>query len=504
MEFNLLSHQIPHFERVVDIISRGRGYIDTSTMGCGKTYVTCKIASILNLKMLVICPKTVKPVWKGVAEKAGVKVIDLITYQSASSRLDKQPTHGFLRKYKKTIKRKRVNCFEITDKYKKLLETGILLVIDEVQFTRNNTAQYRAIQTLVRAISCSTNSKNTSYARNTSYAKNTSYYAILSATPFDKSPQAINLMKTLGIIRQEELFVRKQPTGWIELLNYCNTKDMALTQAILKRVKEKVGTTYHQECAYVLYSEIVRKQFCSAMPLKIDATCDAKNGYYKIEKDKQEAMKEAISQLRKAVNFIITANPVQVNRFAIYGELQRALVKIETCKTGIFIRLAKSHLRFTPNCKVVICINFLKNMETIQRSLRRYRPLLLHGSLKEDEREEIIEEFQNQGKRVLICITKVGGVGISLHDTVGDSPRVMLLSPTFNLVDTHQATGRVFRVGTKSNTIVRMVYADIEGTSEKAIQNVLVRKSKVLRNILEEYTRNNIVLPIDYKSVREV
>ena len=491
MEFNLLSHQIPHFERIMDIIERERGYIDTSTMGCGKTYVTCKVASVLDLKILVICPKTVKPVWKNVATKAGVEVIDLLTYQGTSSRLTKQPQHGFLHKYQKTIKKKKENFFNITEKYKKLLETGILLVVDEVQFTRNNTAQHRAVQTLVRGISCNTKCK--------------SKYAILSATPFDKSSQSINLMKTLGVIQQGELFLKNNPTGWTELLNYCKEKRPQTTQAIIEfmeRKEKKRGKKYYQECAYGFYSVIVRKQFCSAMPLKIDAVCDAKNGYYNLEKDEQKPMEEALEQMKSAVCKM--ADPTNLNRFSLYGELQRALVKIETYKTTIFIRLAKSYLKFTPNCKVVICVNYLHNMETIRRGMRRYNPLLLHGSLNEEEREEIINEFQNNGKRVLISITKVGGVGISLHDTEGDAPRVMLLSPTFNLVDTYQATGRVFRVGTKSNTIVRMVYANVKDNTESSILRVLIRKSKVLRNILEEYTRNNVILPIDYKKVVEM
>ncbi len=78
----------------------------------------------------------------------------------------------------------------------------------------------------------------------------------------------------------------------------------------------------------------------------------------------------------------------------------------------------------------------------------------------------------------------------------------MLLSPDFNLIDTHQATGRVYRVGTKSKTIIRMVYANV-GDQERAIHRVLIKKSKVLRAILEEYTRMEVILPIDYQEEYE-
>jgi len=101
-DFSLLEHQLPHFNLILSILFEKRGYIDTSTMGCGKTFVTASVASIMELKLLIFCPKTVKVVWKKVCKLAGVEIVDIITYQSASSKLRKQPKHGYLHKTVKT------------------------------------------------------------------------------------------------------------------------------------------------------------------------------------------------------------------------------------------------------------------------------------------------------------------------------------------------------------------------------------------------------------------
>lgn len=489
-EFSLLEHQMPHFERIMEYLSKRNGYVDTSTMGCGKTFVTVMVAFILGLKILVFCPKTVKSIWRKTAKLAGVQVVDTITFQSCSSKLRKQPKHGYLHKTARTIGKseKEHYYFSATKKYHEVLGSGVLVVVDEVQFTRNNTAQYRAIQTLIRKASISTRSK----------------FALLSASPIDKPGQAINLMRLMNVITQEELFIRNRPTGWRELVSYCKEKDPYQSESILS---EKTGTRKadYYECALKLYSGIVRKDFCSAMPLKIDAECDAKNGYYNLEPEMKERFIKAIIVLESAA--VRTASVVKPRNAedAYFAELTKAMVAIEKCKIGIFERLAKKYLEDDRNAKVVIGVHYYDVLNALARNLGAFCPLILCGEIEDEaEREAIVDEFNNdKNSRLLLCISKVGGVGISLHDITGLHPRVMLLSPDFNLIDTHQATGRVYRVGTKSKTTIRLIYVNSEGSDERNIHRILAKKSETLRSVLEEYTRHQILLPIDYEEERE-
>jgi len=358
-------------------------------------------------------------------------------------------------------------------------------VVDEVQFTRNNTAQYRAIQTLVKTLVIT---------------ENESYFAILSASPFDKEAQAVNLMKMVGIIRQEELFRRGHPTGWRELVAYCQEKNPYVTVALLSMRQGKKFDGY----AFQLYSEVVREELCSAMPLVIGPKCDAKNGYYKVGPEKKEAFDKALLALKCATCHVKDPIAPRIKGDGNYAQLTMAMVQLETLKISIFARLARKYLEDNASCKVVVGVHYLNTMFTLENELRDFYPLLLHGDMNEDEREDVVEQFQTPSKerRLLLCIARVGGVGISLHDTNGNYPRVMLLSPSFNLIDTHQATGRVYRVGTKSHTIIRTVYPNV-GDQERSIHRVLIKKSKVLKAILEVYTRQKVVLPIDYQEEYE-
>lgn len=489
--FALLEHQQPHFDRILSIMFKTRGYIDTSTMGCGKTFVTAMVASILGLRILVFCPKTVKVVWKKVCKLAGVEIMDLITYQSASSKLEKQPKHGYLHKtvHTKGKNSKEHYYFSSTDKYRELLAAGILLVVDEIQFTRNNTAQYRAIQTLVKTIATT---------------ESASKFALLSATPFDKPSQAINLMKMVGIITQEELFARSRPTGWRELIAFCKEKDRFTTQSILSDKSGRRSGDYNQ-CAFELYSKVVRKEYCSAMPLVIDAECDAKNGYYNLDPEDRPKFAKAILLFKTAASHCKDPTKPRTTGDSNYAELTIAMVALEKCKISIFERVARQYLEENTKTKVVVGVHYYDVLDELERRLSRYRPLILCGEIDdEDEREEIVDRFNNdENCRLMLCISKVGGVGISLHDTVGTHPRVLLLSPDFNLIDTHQATGRVYRVGTKSKTTIRLIYANEKDNDERGIHRILANKSETLRAILEEYTRHDVLLPIDYNEERE-
>ena len=72
----------------------------------------------------------------------------------------------------------------------------------------------------------------------------------------------------------------------------------------------------------------------------------------------------------------------------------------------------------------------------------------------------IVDEFQhNPDKHVLIGNCKVIALGYSLDDQVGSAPRFLFYFPDFNIDDTHQVGGRIYRQGTKSNATIRMLYA---------------------------------------------
>jgi hypothetical protein len=70
----------------------------------------------------------------------------------------------------------------------------------------------------------------------------------------------------------------------------------------------------------------------------------------------------------------------------------------------------------------------------------------------------MIDSFQNNSKKIIICTIAAGGVGISLHDIHGGHPRMSIISPPWSGILLTQALGRIHRAGSKSPALQRIVY----------------------------------------------
>ena len=96
---------------------------------------------------------------------------------------------------------------------------------------------------------------------------------------------------------------------------------------------------------------------------------------------------------------------------------------------------------------------------------------------KMDVRIKNIEKFQNNETDLIILNIQAGSLGISLNDTHG-VPRIALLSPSFSSTDLQQALGRIYRAGSKSAALQRIIYC--AHTVEEVICNRLKKKLQFL------------------------
>lgn len=96
------------------------------------------------------------------------------------------------------------------------------------------------------------------------------------------------------------------------------------------------------------------------------------------------------------------------------------------------------------------------------------------GKQGELRREHNRLRFQNDECRVINCISEAGGVGLDLHDTIGNHPRVEHVSPGFNAKLMRQIFGRVRRAGGKTKAQVRIFFA--ANTCEESIQRKVAGK----------------------------
>lgn len=80
--FKLLSYQIPHFTNLLNIITNKSRGLDASDTGTGKTYCAAALCKVLNLRPIVLCPKSVLPDWSRVLKEFDVNSLGIGNYES--------------------------------------------------------------------------------------------------------------------------------------------------------------------------------------------------------------------------------------------------------------------------------------------------------------------------------------------------------------------------------------------------------------------------------------
>lgn len=96
-------------------------------------------------------------------------------------------------------------------------------------------------------------------------------------------------------------------------------------------------------------------------------------------------------------------------------------------------------------------------METLRRELSGHA-VFINGSVPKKDRAKNIERFNDDdsGVNIIVCQQDAANAGISLHDTTGKHPRVLINiampeRPSYAM----QIEGRIYRVGNASNAVFR-------------------------------------------------
>lgn len=128
-----------------------------------------------------------------------------------------------------------------------------------------------------------------------------------------------------------------------------------------------------------------------------------------------------------------------------------------------------------------------KTLKFLEPALKRFNPLVYHGSLSNSERDGIIERFQKEeDNRVLLMSVKAGGLGLTLtkanyvyHFDLWWNPSVAV-----------QAEDRAHRIGQKKTVFVTTLFA--VDTIEERIQNILKRKRDLFKRVIDDLSDTKI------------
>ena len=499
-KIKLFKSQESHVDSLVKILSKFSIAFDFSMLGTGKTYTSSYISELelFNFKyVIVICPLSVIPKWTYMSEKYGIKIEKCITYTSVRSTKGRQPDHGYLSRedlISEKVSMEKVlleekTYFKISKDYKKKVEEGTLLIIDEIQNIKNENTQFKGCKELLSEI----------IGDNLSI-KNKSRCILLSGSPIDKQEQVITLFNLLGIIKEKELVIyipslkKYEWRGFkeiIEVISSINGKKYLNIEKELgqQSIDKFIGYVYN------LFQNDLKYLVSSSMPPLTLSQSDnisliKRNAFYNIEDKDRDNLRIAVSKLSNYK--IMELSSVKEQNF-----IQCVLMEIELLKLATIERIIKEHLS-TPNEKVVLCLNYKNSVKILTEKLKDFSPLILTGETSLPERSKNISRFQepNLNNRLLIANLNVCSTGIDLDDKNGNFPRFCLVNPSYSTISQYQLCHRFYRQDTRSTAVIHFIYG--KHAYELAILNSLSEKSRVIKDTVNEQSKNEITFQCDY------
>jgi len=503
MEIELYNFQEPNFDKLKNILKYSPGAFNLSKAGLGKTIVTLRIAKHLDMPIFVVCPKSVIHVWETESVKYGIKILHVTTYSSFSSKLDYIPKHGYLNKTRTTIKYKRLGKdvekhkvkFSATDKLIASLESGFLFVIDEFQEVKNNSIKSKSISAVIKQML-----KN----------ENRSKFMFLSRTPMECPKHALNVMRVTQIINKSKLYnISKKGNfklkGMKNVIKIASNFDKENTDVILNEDDYNPITAKNIDLIVVrLFIDIIIPNLSSVMideKYESNIKNNVMNGFYRHE-NSVKYITDGINLLEESAKKFLNNN----KKSETMGSLIRAMYMIELGKVSTFFRIANLYIEKNPKGKVIIALKYSEPIENLYMLFisNYYKCAILDGSTTLKKRKEIITKFQEDSDKLQILVTqiRVSAAGISLHDIHGNRPRMMLISPTYEMSLIYQASMRIYRQGLKSDVETKIVY--LTGYKiENELLKAIAQKSKFLTKFLNENDIDKDTFPLDYETYIE-
>lgn len=431
---NILKHQILHVMNLVNRFQTKKNKInnlvslDGSAPGTGKTYTSMAICSQLNLEPIIICPKSSITNWKNIAKIFNVRPLTIVNYE--------------------TIR----NC-KIYDGNMNIIQTDIISKKDNAYVW--NVDSTKNIFIFDEVHRCK--HVNTYNGKLLISTKNIARILMLSGTVSDKCSDFLIFGYMLDFYNS-----MKKGKTWINW--------------IIRQEKHQFGNNnilYN----YLYPSKGSRMEF-SDMENDLTPSHNISVDCYSLDSHSLKIMNSEFSKIKNSLE-----NKIEITKILKSRQI------IEKLKIPIMIDLCEKYLEL--NCSIVFFVNFVETLETIRKYFHRQSiPIsYISGQQTIAERDYMINNFQNNNVKIIVSMIQAGGESISLHDLDGNHPRVSIISPSFSGIELMQALGRIYRTGTKSKVIQKIIFC--ENTCEEIVYLNLKDKINFINNLSDD-NRNKI------------
>jgi len=422
----LLAPQVEHVRKLVDSLYFNGFALDMSETGTGKSYAAAAVAREMNRPLVLISPKTVIPQWEKVLKTFGLRAKVIINYE----KLGRGNTKWM--KWKK-----------LPDPSKPWKETATDLLPD-FRFPRDS------LVILDEGHRCKGN--HTSNSQMMIMLAEQGYKILVASATMATTPMEMKAVGYLSGLHALYNFTDFCRTHGAEMVGQWGamTWDMSGVEAkkSMMRLNEYFFET--RECA----SRMTVDDFGELFPEShiIPNAFDMGVNGAKIA-DVYDQMDAEIAKLSDA-----TKNYSE----HIFAVLMKARREVELLKVPLIVE--KIEELYTEGKSVVVFVNFSQTIFAISSRLVKNKMLasqiaFVVGGQTDNVREQDIEDFQADKKRIILCNIAAGGVGINLHDLNGKFPRASIISPTWSACNLRQCMGRVWRQGGLTKSVQFIVYA---------------------------------------------
>jgi superfamily II DNA or RNA helicase len=399
--------QVPTVSRLVASIQKNGAAIDGSDTGCGKTYCAVAAARELGMRIAVVCPKAVISPWIKVIKKHfGMTPEFVLNYESVKSG-----------KYKNIGKWVKISKISTRERFEWAAHKNTLIVFDESHRlkglnTQNSEIAIAAKEQGYRILCCS---------------------ATNCINPLE--------LKAVGFILG---LYKKNWSGYLRDHD-CDKGRFGWQFNGNKTVLAKLHSDLFLERGIRLKREDIPN-----FP-----ECEIIAEAYDIDEVSESSIKKIYAEMGRELEMLRikskTTAEYKINAMVIQ---LRARQSSELLKVPLFVEMAEEAVE--DGMSVAIFVNFTETINALSKRLNT--KCIVWGENKDDERDKNIESFQADVSRVIIINVKAGGSGLSLHDLNGTYPRIAIISPTPSAVDLRQVLGRVWRDGSKTKAVQKIVF----------------------------------------------
>lgn len=453
----LLAYQCSHVVKLVGILATKRIALDASDTGVGKTYVAAATCFELKRRPIIVCPKTLIFNWQCVLEFFGVTAYDIVNYETLRTGKTYVNNRYNTRRKAPYINKLIPDPANPNQYYEWNLGADAIVIFDEAHRCKDpstdNGRLLMSTKALIRA------GIPVMLLSATICEKLVDMKIPFYLTDLIASTRAFtSFVKSLAT-KYPKYRVRRRDFKTRELYNIA--RDTAQAMIVYEEAKSHTSRIRIKD----LGSQFPSNQWCAQQFVA----------------DDPDKVSEAYAQI-KVLMKQLRDNPGQ-NQLA---QIQKLKQEIEMRKVPIFIEQANLHL--DEGKSVIIFVNYLDSLKVIadQLSIR----CRIHGSQTIVERQRVIDLFQSNAERIIICQIRAGGTGIGLHDLDGNYPRVTLLNYPDTASDLLQALGRAPRSGAKSCVLQRIIFVanvDYERNIMRNINRKLANISAINDGDLEGY-----------------